>query len=222
MSQEFLDAIRGGDATRAASMLEADPSLAAARDANGVSAILWAAYSGHRELAQAIGARRDDLDLFEATAIGAADRVKALLAGDPGLVRSYSPDGWTPLHLASFFGYPEVVQLLLGAGAPLEARSRNTLANTALNAAAAANRIEVARLLLERGADPNSRQHNAISPLHSAAFNGNLDMVKLLLEHHADPGAITEENRTAAGMAEEKGHEEIATLLRQKLAALVS
>ncbi len=222
MSQEFLDAIRSGDGARVAAMLEGAPALAAARDASGVSAVLWAVYSGHPELAQAIAARRTDLDIFEAAAIGATGRVRELLAGDPELAGAYSSDGWTPLHLASFFGHPEVVDLLLEAGAPLEAKSRNTLANTPLNAAVASNRVEVARRLLEHGADPNTRQHNAVSPLHSAAFNGNLEMVKLLLAHHADPGAITEENRTAAGMAEEKGHEEVAALLRQKLAAPVS
>lgn len=222
MSKEFLDAVRAGNAERAGSLLEAERSLASARDANGVSALLWAVYSGRRELADRIlSLRAEAPDIFEAAALGDAARVRALLGSNRELLRSYSADGWTPLHLAAFFGNAEAARVLIEAGAPLEAKSRNGLANTALNAAAAGDRMEVVRLLLERGADPNARQHGALAPLHSAAFNGDLEMVKLLLQHHADPGAITEDNRTAAGMAEEKGHEAVATLLRSRLAALV-
>ncbi len=222
MSKEFLDAVRAGNAERAASLLEADRSLASARDAGGVSALLWAVYSGRRELAEKIlSLRPEPPDIFEAAALGDTERLRALLRSNPELLRSYSPDGWTPLHLAAFFGNTEAARLLVEAGAPLDAKSRNSLANTPLNAAAAGDHRDIVRLLLERGADPNTRQHGAIAPLHSAAFNGDLEMVKLLLQHHADPGAITEDNRTAAGMAEEKGHEDVAALLRSRLAALV-
>jgi ankyrin repeat protein len=50
---------------------------------------------------------------------------------------------------------------------------------------------EVARLLLDSGADATLANDNMFTPLHCAAQSGHLDLVKLLLERRADPNAVT-------------------------------
>ena len=219
MHEAFFAAVRAGRSDEVMKQVAADPALLSARDESGATAVLVAAYNGQEPLARSLAGRKPQLDLFEAAVLGDLKRVTALLDADPSRLDSFSQDGWTPLHLAAFFGRNEVVALLLARDAKLELKSKNQLNNTPLNAAVAANKLEAARLLLEKGADANSHQHGGITPLHSAAFNGNLEMVRLLLSYRADANAISEDNRTPLGMAVEKDHQQVVDLLRPKVAA---
>ncbi len=214
---EFLDAVAAGDLARIEAALAADPSLARARTEGGVSAVLWASYHGRREVLAAVLARAGDLDVHEAAAAGAAERVRALLAADPGLVDAPSPDGFTPLGLAAFFGHPETVGLLLAAGARPDAEPANRMRVRPLHGAVACRDANAARacarLLLDRGASPNVVQHGGWTPLHQAASHGDRDLVRLLLAHGADPSARSEDGRTPRDMAAAGGHVEVAGLL---------
>ena len=93
-------------------------------------------------------------------------------------VNAYSADGWTPLHLAAFFGHPKIAELLLAHDADVTARSRNPNGNTPLHAALAGNHKLVAGLLIGRGADVNAADATGWRPLHLAAANNNLDAMK--------------------------------------------
>lgn len=52
-----------------------------------------------------------------------------------------------------------------------------------------ANEIEIAKFLLNHGADPNQKDTTGGTPLHWAIYNDNLELTQLLLEHKADPNA---------------------------------
>ena len=67
-------------------------------------------------------------------------------------MNAFSDDGWTPLHLAAFFGHPKIAELLLAHAADVAARSRNANGNTPLHAALAANQKMVAGLLMAAAA----------------------------------------------------------------------
>ena len=41
--------------------------------------------------------------------------------------------------------------------------------------------------MLERGADPNAKDDDGLTPLHDAALWGHVEIVKILLERGADP-----------------------------------
>jgi ankyrin repeat protein len=219
MHEAFFAAVQAGQSDEVMRQVAADPALLSARDANGATAVQVAVYCRQEALARALAARKPDLDLFEAALLGDLARVTALLEAHPDLLDSFSHDGWTALHLAAFFDRGEMVELLLARGAKLDLKSKNQLNNTPLNAAVAAGRLEIARRLLEKGADANAHQHGGITPLHQAAAAGNAEMVRLLLAHRADPSAISEDNRTPLGMALEKDHQQVVEILQPKVAA---
>jgi hypothetical protein len=66
-------------------------------------------------------------------------------------------DGWTALHLASHYGRPGVVRLLVNFGADVNALALNSIGNTPLMAAIAGGHEAVVEDLLARGADPRKR-----------------------------------------------------------------
>lgn len=188
-------------------LLRARPELAGSRRDDGVSLLLYACYHRRPGVIDAIASAGLELDLFEAAATGDVTALNSILDRDPSAIGSYSSDGWTPLHLAAFFGQPGVVEVLLARGASVGARSRKPLENTPLNAAAAGNDIEACRILLDAGADPNARQAGGYVPLHAAAQNGNATLAALLLERGADREMTTDDGRTALDLARQAGRE---------------
>lgn len=58
--------------------------------------------------------------------------------------------------------------------------------NSPLHTAASKGRADIARLLLEGGADPNFQNHYKETPLHAAVKEGHIELVKLLVERGAD------------------------------------
>jgi ankyrin repeat protein len=124
--------------------------------------------------------------------------VHELLLLEGGFVDLWSPDGFTALHLAAFFGHEDVAAELLRRGADVSAASRNPLRVQPLHSAAAGNHTGIVRLLLEHGADPNARQQGGFTPIHAAAQNGNEELYALLVAHGADEEATTDDGRTVA------------------------
>ena len=152
--------------------------------------------------------------IFEAAAFGRVGRFEELLSEEPDLVRSWSDDGFTPLHLACFAGGAETTRLLVERGADLEALAWASFAQVRpLGTAAFSGDRESAAVLLDAGADPNGRGEGGFTPLHSAAQNGDVELVRLLLRHGAEADVAAEDGRTPADLAREAGHEECAALL---------
>jgi ankyrin repeat protein len=213
MEAGLISSIKSGDRRRVRKLLVADPSLVRARDEHGVAIALVALYHGHEELAQELVEAGGDVDAFAAAALGLEGELASLLEGDPDLVARYSPDGFTPLHLAAFFGRSDCVELLLEGGADADAVAKNTMRVTPLHSAAAAGETAIARRLLETGADASARQEGGYTPLHAAAQNGDVELVELLLAHGADAGEATDGGVTSAELAATAGHRELAARL---------
>jgi ankyrin len=125
-------------------------------------------------------------------------RVAQLLLERGADVNARRKDNQTPLHLACYFGNFEIVHLLLDHGADLEANSEGDDGEKPIHQVSYGeyrsqeDGIRVAQLLLERGADMNTRRKDQQTPLHLACYFGNVEIVRLLLDHGADPEAITE------------------------------
>lgn len=211
--QEFFDAIKKGNLQRVSELIRQQPSLRQASTKNGTTPILLAVYADHRDIAESIIASGVELNIFEASATGRIKQVRELLKKDPALAKAYSPDGWTALHLN--FGNLPIAKLLLDRGADIDAVSKNKFVATPLQGAIVMERIDLARLFLDRGAKVNPRGEGGASPLHEAAGNGRIELAKLLLKRGADVNAKDDEGKTPLTIALESKHADIAELLKQ-------
>ncbi len=127
--------------------------------------------------------------------------------------------GATPLHLAAFERSTDMVRMLLDAGADIEARNGRGL--TPLNEAnrGGGSNLAVVKLLLENGADVNTRcDQLGQTPLHRAAQKSGIiederEAIRQLLEYGADPDARDKEGNTPLDIAEEKNRTEIVAIL---------
>ncbi len=127
------------------------------------------------------------IDLGMACATGNLERVRELLDQDPSLVN----------RLSDYSSY------YIGCGAPIKN-------------AAARGHLEVVKLLLERGADPNLPEEG-IAPnghaLYSAAANGHLEIVTLLLEHGGFPNVDVESSADTLSRAISNQDQKMVELL---------
>jgi uncharacterized protein len=216
-SEDLFAAIESADVDRVRGLIDADPALATSRDADGVSALMRARYRFDDALVDAVRARVPVLDPFEAAAFGDVRRLGELVAADSASVDARSADGFTPLHLAAFFGHLDAARMLMAHGADVDARGTGWMTGTALHSAASARHAEVVGSLLEAGADPSARQSGGWIPLHAAARNGDSVSVALLLAAGSDPAAVNDEGMSVLEMARQSGDEEATAMVEAAL-----
>jgi ankyrin repeat protein len=184
---ELWLAICEGDHAAVEAIVETRPDLARGVTDDGLPWTLAAVYRGHPGIADLLLRHGAELDPFTAASLGRTDQLEVLLDRGRAAPGERSPDGWTALHLAAFFGHRETAAMLLDRGADLAARSTNDLANTPLHAALAGGRGPVAELLVERGADVNAVA-NGLRPLDIAEGREDHEMVEYLTRHGASRG----------------------------------
>jgi uncharacterized protein len=210
---DVIAAVHAGEIDKVRTLLQGDSSVASAKDDRGVSALMHAYYGGQTDIAEVILNSRSDLDIFEAVAAGRAETVSTMLDRDPVQAKSWSADGFTPLHFAAFFVQLAIARELIRRGADVGAVSMNPMEVTPLHSAAAARSTDIVRMLLESGAPVNAKQHGGWTALHAAADNGDEEMIRSLLQHGADPLARNDDGKTPANIAQLKGHSEALKLL---------
>jgi uncharacterized protein len=212
---QVIAAVQSGDREKLENLLAENPTLAGARDKSGVSAIMQALYARHPEMLKPLLEAKPELDIFEATAAGQAARVAQLLKSDPELAKSWSPDGFTALHFACFFGQEEAGMTLLEQGADAAAVARNPMKVMPLHSAASVRNLALAQALVERGAPVNARQAMGWTPLHAAAQNGDKAMAELLIRRGADVRAANDEGVNAIDLAKKAGHTNLVAFLER-------
>ncbi|MCC7234829.1 MAG: ankyrin repeat domain-containing protein [Bryobacterales bacterium] len=211
--EPFLDAARAGDVAGLRSQLTAHPELIDYRNEMGQSAVLLAQYHRKPEAVRYLLSRSRVLTLHDACATGVQARVEELLIEVPRMIDSHSPDGFTPLALACFFGHVELARWLINRGANLDLAAENPMQVTPLHAASAGRHLEIVRALLEGGANPNARQQGGFTPLHAAAQSGDAEIARLLIEKGADREARAGNNQTALDLALLRGHAAAAAVI---------
>ena len=145
-----------GDMKRLVKMLEAKPALDQ-HSTDGWTALHMAAYFGRK------------------------DAVKLLLeAGAPIRARSSNAMNNHPIHAAAAGKRPEIVSILIAAGADVNATQAGGF--TPLHAAAQNGDVDMAKELLANGANSNIRADNGQLPLDLALGQGHKPLVDILME----------------------------------------
>lgn len=211
----FHESVKKGDMDAVQSAVAEDPALPSLLNEAGQTAFLLAKYYRQEQMAAYLFEVHPALDLFEACAGGQMSIVERDIAASPESLNARSTDGWTPLHLAAFFGHADLALYLLAQSAPVDARSTNAMKNTPLHAAAAGSKANLVRVLLEHGANANATQEGGWTALHAAAQNGNREMVELLIAGGADLKVRAANNQSPLDLAMLGGHAEVVDLLEQ-------
>ena len=105
--------------------------------------------------------------------------------GQNRLKRPLPPPG-SPLHYATFCDLPSIVKAL-AIEHPQDVSSRGfDDESTPLHLASRMGYVEIARLLIEHGADVTTQHRHGWTALHWAVRAGSMDLASLLIEHGAD------------------------------------
>ena len=137
----------------------------------------------------------------------------ALLIQNGAVVDSRDRFGFTPLMAALSFppeGF-DAAEMLISAGADLNAKDKADQL-TALHWAAGRGRLNVARFLIEKGADINVRSGTEGTPLHEAVWRRRLEMIGFLVESGADINFANRDGDTPVDLA--RGNAEVLKLLQ--------
>lgn len=187
-------AVTGGDDEVLRTLIERGAPLDQ-RDAMGRTALHDALEHGLIALEELLIESGAEVDVCAAAILGDEERLTACLAADAGAANDrrtqLSPLGW-----AAYGNQAGAARRLLSMGARLD--------DGELFCAASCGHLEVARVLLDAGADPNGRRAGR-SVLHEAVAMRFTDraagLVQELLARGADPAATDSEGRTPLDLA---------------------
>ena len=116
----------------------------------------------------------------------------------------------TPLHVASYYGHPEVVDFLIGVGADVNEHNDN--GKSGLECASFLGMDAIVRSLLKAGADPNFRNLEGQTPLFFAVLEGQQMCIKYLLEAGANTENIDGNGRSVGDISEMRLHRRIVKM----------
>jgi serine/threonine-protein phosphatase 6 regulatory ankyrin repeat subunit B len=220
---EIHDAAQNGNLARVKELLKDNPDLVFSADENGMTALHFAAFYGHKDVAEWLLSNKAGVNsrnthggtpLLDAALMGHEDVAQLLLINQAD-VNTKDNDGGTPLHVAAQGGYKDIVELLLAHHADVDAIANINGINgvTPLHLAAQRGHKKVAEFLLAHGADCNAKESNGVTPLHYAAQEGYKDVAALLLVNKADVNVKMNNGGTPLHFAADKGHKDLVELL---------
>jgi ankyrin repeat protein len=217
-SDDFVRSAEKGDLKAIQLFLAAGIDLNA-QSASGFTALMAAAKNGRVDVVNKLLDQKVNVDaqgkqgvtaLMLAAENNQGEIVQLLLKknADPNLE---DQTGWTALMKAVYQGNAGCVKALA-------ARSRQEV-NRGLLVAALTGHQEIAKILLDNGAEVDTRADDGRTPLMLAAGKGDNDLVAFFLKAGADP-TLTDKSGAAAGtLARAKGHKDLADRLQQAVPA---
>jgi len=213
------------EGVRSLLMQRADANAA---QADGATALAWAAYHDDLEMAElliAAGAKVNAANeygitpLWLACANASGPMVEKLLKRRAD-ANSAQWSGATPLMMCARTGSTAAVKSLLAREAKANAAERKH-GQTALMWAASKSHPQVVQALIEGGAAVNASTKGGTTALMIAAQQGDIESARLLLAAGANINAVTNSHATWAGdtpllLAAASGHEAMAVFLLEK------
>ena len=150
-----------------------------AMDAKGETPLQRAVAKGHRTIAEFLITKGAKPDIFAGILTNRIEVVVRALQSDPSSISRADEKGCTPLHRAARSGSREICELLVKAGADVNAT--DAAGSTPLHEAARCGQAAAADLLLDKNANPNAQNNNDETPLYLAAQKGHEDLLTTLL-----------------------------------------
>jgi uncharacterized protein len=240
-SLSLLDAAESGDGPTALRLLSVKGTDVNAADADGSTALMYAAANGDLELVRGLikaganvklASQLGTSAITEAAILGSAPILDALLraGADPNYK---TPNGETPLMAAGRSGKIDAAKVLLEAGADINAKE-TWGGQSALMWAAAQSQADMVKFLASKGANlddhgkvnqwerkviqeprPKDMNKGGFTPLHYAAREGCAACVQNLLAAGADPDSEDPDRETPLLLALENMHFDTAAVLVQ-------
>lgn len=201
-------------------LLNKDKTLIDAEDADGQTALHWAAYTGQKGAAELLLAKGAKIDpqkskwgtwVWSGTPLHYAawagrKEVAALLLGHDADVNARDDHGSTPLHIAVHCDDKAVAELLISHKADVNARENRVYFNP-IGAFYPSTFISISGARIISG----TRGPPLTTPLHLAAVKGSVNLVKVLLANKADVNARNSDGDTPLGVTKSKA---VGDLLR--------
>jgi hypothetical protein len=138
--------------------------------------------------------------------------LELVMQQSPHLLASRDVCSMTALCIAAYYGHTDFFKVLVDAGADLKHRDED--GRSILSIASGAGHLEIVTFILSRGISPNDDEVAVCSPLYAAAAGGHLHVCEYLLERGAWADWISNW-KTPVQAAQEKGHVEIASMIRE-------
>jgi ankyrin repeat protein len=127
-----------------------------------------------------------------------------------------SPPCATPLHYAAYCGLHAIVKFLV-VEHPQDVNSQDRYDDsTPLHLASEQGSVEIARTLIEHGADLSAKDDEAWTPLHRALSRGHMDIARLLVECGADVSAKGDDGWTPLHLASTRGNLDLTRFLIER------
>ena len=191
------------------------------RDGYGMTALMWAAGRGYREIASILVHRGAEIEARnELLSVHSIEKLEtgkgSFWAGDDrlGVLHAKKHHGWTALIWAARNGQSDFIAFLLDNGADVNTITKDgftALAHTLDN-----KHRETAHLLLERGADPSLVEDDCSPALSFAASHGFTDLVLAILDQGGDINSLDNWGHNALCNAVVKNQVEVLELLLRR------
>lgn len=148
--------------------------------------------------------------IFNIARKGSLEQLKAVMKNDPEIVNKVSKEGYSPLTLACYYSNNEVAKHLINYVDDIDSKSGY---GTPLMAATVKKNVEIIKLLLENGANPNITDQNGSTALHFSVIFNYTDIVKLLVNSNAKFDLKDNRGKTALDYAQVTQNKTIIQIL---------
>ena len=128
-------------------------------------------------------------DVFDCARTGTAEEMDVFYTTNPKIVDSLNNRGSSPLTLAAYYNNLEVANYLINKVDNINGNSKD---GTPLMAAVVKGHVEIAKALIDAGADPNLTDANGATALHYAVMFNNQELATILMD--ADASAFMKNN----------------------------
>jgi len=151
------------------------------------------------------------VDIHEAANKGEIDKVKSILAENPELVNTQDDRSYTALHIASYLGHKEVVEILIANGGDISLEDND--GRSPLHCAVCHKHKPVTEVLIANKANVNAKDKTSQTALLFAASVGQHEIAELLITKGAEVNIGNKDGQTPLHLATYNGHEKVVKVL---------